>query len=55
MFAHTMPTGTKSNHSIATQRWKCTDKSVECFPPVNACEPKVSRAVDPPSATHHPV
>jgi hypothetical protein len=36
-------------------RWKWTDKSVECFPPVKACEPNVSRAVDPPSTTHQPV
>lgn len=31
------------------------ERSVVCFPPVNAWEPNVSKAVEPPRATHHPV
>jgi len=54
-FAHIIPTGMKINHSINKHRWKWMERSVVCFPPVNAWEPNVSRAVEPPRATHHPV
>jgi len=55
MFDHMMPTGMKSNQSIITQRWRWTERSAGFLPPVNAWEPNVSRAVEPPRATVHPV
>lgn len=53
--AHKMHTGTRRAHSNTMHLWRWMDRSVGWLPPVNDCDPRVSRAVDPPSATHHPV
>lgn len=53
MKAHRNATGTKSNQSRMMQRWKWIDTAPRS-PPVKACDPSVSSAVVPPSATHQP-
>lgn len=52
--AHNRETGIRRIHRMITHRWKWTDRSVFRLPPVKDWDPRVSSAVVPPSATHHP-
>ena len=44
----------RRTHRMNRQRCRWMPRSVRLFPPVNDCDPSVSRAVEPPNATHQP-